>query len=172
MTSQPVQRSFYSAGPSLRLDFGVPQGSILGSLLFICYISDLPDCLVSCSTGMYKNDTVLYFSDFSPDEIKRVVQDDLHRISQWIGINRLILNQSTPKGVLFGTRQKLDKAAFDIMLSGKKIEQVSKFEYLGVTLDDQLLWKDQITSLSSKASKPLGILARIRTCLTLKAVCF
>ena len=155
--------------PGLRLDFGVPQGSILGPLLFILYINDLPECLVNCSIGMYADDTVIYFSDFSPVEIKRAVQDDLDRIAQWMDTNRLILNQSKTKGMLFGTRQKLDNAAFDIMLSGNKIERVSKFEYLGVTLDDQLSWKDHITSLSSKASKRLGILARIRTCLTLKA---
>ena len=117
---------------------------------------------------MYADDTVIYFSDFSPVEIKRAVQDDLDRIAQWMDTNRLILNQSKTKGMLFGTRQKLDKAAFDIMLSGNKIERVSKFEYLGVTLDDQLSWKDHITSLSSKAIKRLGILARIWTCLTLK----
>ena len=72
-------------------------------------------------------------------------------------------SQSKTKGMLFGRRQKLDKAAFDVILSGNKIERVSKFEYLGVTLDDQLSWKDHITSLSRKASKRLGILAHIRT---------
>ena len=108
--------------PGLRLDFGVPQGSILGPLLFILYINDLPECLVNCSIGMYADDTVIYFSDFSPVEIKRAVQDDLDRIAQWMDTNRLILNQSKTKGMLFGTRQKLDNAVFNIMLSGNKME--------------------------------------------------
>ena len=57
--------------------------------------------------------------------------------------------------MLFGRRQKLDKTAFDVILSGNKIERVSKFEYLGVTPDDQLSWKDHITSCGKTTSSGL-----------------
>ena len=57
--------------PGLRLDFGVQQCSILGPLLFILYINDLPECLVNCSIGMYADDTVMYFPDLSPVKVMR-----------------------------------------------------------------------------------------------------
>ena len=63
--------------------FGVPQGSILGPLLFVLYINDLPQCLENCSINMYADDTVMYFTNLCTSEIARVVQDDLNRVVQW-----------------------------------------------------------------------------------------
>ena len=63
--------------------FGVPQGSILGPLLFVLYINDLPECLENCSINMYADDTVIYFTNLCTSEIARVVQDDLNRVAQW-----------------------------------------------------------------------------------------
>ena len=57
--------------------FGVPQGSILGSLLFVLYINDLPQCLENCSINMYVDDTVMYSTNLCTSEIARVVLDDL-----------------------------------------------------------------------------------------------
>ena len=63
--------------------FGVPQGSILGPLLFVLYINDLPQCLENCCINMYADDTVMYFTNLCTSEIARVVQDDLNRVVQW-----------------------------------------------------------------------------------------
>ena len=63
--------------------FGVPQGSILGPLLSVLYINDLPKCLENCCINMYADDTVMYFTNLCTSEIARVVQDDLNRVVQW-----------------------------------------------------------------------------------------
>ena len=63
--------------------FGVPQGSILGPLLSVLYINDLPQCLENCSINMYADDTVMYFTNLCTSEIAWVVQDDLNRVVQW-----------------------------------------------------------------------------------------
>ena len=134
--------------------FGVPQGSILGPLFVF----------------MYADDTVMYFTNLCTSEIARVVQDDLNRVVQWMESSRLILNQSKTKSMLFGSWQNLAKSPnFCIQLYGKTLERVAKFSYLGVVLDENLSWKDHVEYVSSKVSRRLGLLSRIRSCLTLEA---
>ena len=79
--------------------------------------------------------------------------------------NRLILNHSQTKGLLFGTRQLLQTLSdFVLQIQGKGIERVMKFNYLGVMLDEQLHWKERIDSICNKVNKGLEILARMRSC--------
>ena len=127
------------------IKFGVPQGSILGPLLFVSYINDLPECLENCSINIYADDTVLYFTSLCSSEINKVVQDDLNRVAKWMECNKLILNQSKTKTMLFGSWQNLAKSPnFCIQLHGKILERVPKFSYLGVSMDETLSWKDHM----------------------------
>ena len=91
----------------------------------------------------------------------------LYRVVQWKDSSRLILNQSKTKSMLFGSLQNLAKSPnFCIQLYGKTLERVAKFSYLGVVSDENLSWKDYIEYVSSKVSRRLGLLSRIRSCLT------
>ena len=156
--------------PSLPIEYGVPQGSLLGPLLFVIYINDLPSCLKNTHISMYADDTVIYCSGANPKEIKKALQEDLERVVTWMDINRLILNKEKTKGILFGTRQRLEAVAnFYITISGTNVEMVSKFTYLGVTLDEELKWKIHAEDVHKKVSKRLGLLRRIRSTLTLQA---
>ena len=83
--------------------------------------------------------------------------------------SRLILNQGKTKSMLFLSWQNLAKSSnFSTQLYGKTLERVDKFSYLGV-LDENLSWKDHVEYVSSKVSRRLGLLSRIRSCLTLEA---
>ena len=73
------------------LNYGVPQGSVLGPLLFVLHINDLPKCLSSCSISMYADNTVIYFSSSNTKEIMETLQNDLNRVAQWVTSSRLVL---------------------------------------------------------------------------------
>ena len=119
---------------------------------------------------MYADDTVICFTNLCTSEIARVVQDDLKGVVQWMESSRLILNQSKTKWVLFGSWQNLAKSPNScIQLYGKTLERVAKFSYLGVVLAENLSWKDHVEYVRSKVSRRLGLLSRIRSCLTLEA---
>ena len=71
---------------------GVPQGSIMGPLLFIVYINDLPQVVVNPSVAMYADDTVIYCSGTSVIEVEQKLQEDLDSIKNWLSVNKLSLN--------------------------------------------------------------------------------
>ena len=103
-------------------------------------------------------------------EIASVVQDDLNRVVQWMESSRLILNQSKTKSMLFGSWHNLAKSSnFCIQLYGEILKRLAKFSYLCDVLDENLSWKDHVEYISSKVSRRLGLLSRIRSCLTLRA---
>ena len=106
---------------------------------------------------------VIYFSDTSPDLIKQVLRNDLNYVEQWLQENKLVLNQSKTKWMLFGTRQKLEHSSdTEIQLHGQNIERVKSFCYLGVTLDEHLSWNEHIEIICNKVSKRLGLPSCIR----------
>ncbi|PFX17369.1 putative RNA-directed DNA polymerase from transposon BS [Stylophora pistillata] len=105
----------------------------------------------------------------NPKEIKKALQEDLERVVTWMEINRLVLNKDKTKGILFGTRQRLETVANFNITSGTNVEMVTKFTYLGVTLDEELKWKAHAEDVQKKVSKQLGLLRQIRSSLTLQA---
>ena len=120
--------------------------------------------------SMYADDTVIYYSGSHVNAIRENLQEDLKRVEQWLTSYRLTLNQSKTKGLLFGTRQLLQTSSdYVLQIQGKDIKRVTKSNYLGVILDEQLNWKEHTDSICNKVNKRLGLLARIRSCLTLKA---
>ena len=103
---------------SLPIDF--PQGALLGPLLFVIYINDLPNCLMHSEISMYAEDTVIYYSRSHVNAIRENLQEDLKRVEQWLTSNRLILNQRKTKGLLFGTRQLLQTSSdYVLQIQGK-----------------------------------------------------
>ena len=146
---------------------GVPQGSILGPLLFVMLINDLPSRLNTCSTLMDADDTVLFYSSKDVNEIERALCRDLQLLESWLRDNSLFLNKSKTECVLFGTASRLSTVTnFSIYVSGSLIERVSEFKYLGVVLDESLSWTAHVKYILGKAGKRVGMLSRIRTNVT------
>ena len=89
------------------LKCGVPQGTILGPLLFLIYIIDLPNCLGACQSRMYADDTHITHADFDVNSIQLNLNRDLGNLNKWLISNKRTLNTAKTELMLTGSRQKL-----------------------------------------------------------------
>ena len=146
------------------LSCGVPQGSILGPLLFLLYINDLPYCNLRSDVRMYADDTNLTFASKDPNELFSSLTHDLGNLKQWLHSNRLSLNVLKTKCPFTGTRQKISLLPSDphISLYGHSIERVNSYKYLAVQVDETLSWEAHISEVIGKVAKVLAALRRLR----------
>ena len=92
---------------SCSLSCGVPQGTILGPLLFLLCINDLPNCLSNCEPRMYADDTHLTYASNNIHNIQTSLKEDLENVHSWLRAKKLTLNMTKTKFMLIGSRQRL-----------------------------------------------------------------
>ena len=147
---------------------GVPQGSILGPLLFLLTFNDIGSVLRYSKIITYADDTVIYVSDTSKEIVQKNLQEDFHRVIKWLDSMDLVTNLKKVKTecMLFGTTQKLKNKTLEIKSNFDSISNTSTYKYLGVKLDETLSLREHIESVYKKASARLYLLKRIRPNLT------
>ena len=128
---------------------GVPQGSILGPILFSIYINDLPNCLLQSKILLYADDTVLFHADSNIGNISTVLNKDLKLLQSWTHLNKLCIHPVKTECVLFGTQQRIASATlsnepFSLFLVDKPINQAKHYKYLGVLIDANLNFKQHV----------------------------
>ncbi len=149
----------------LPIKVGVPQGSILGPLLFITFMNDLPLSLPNKNIDMYADDSTLYTSGRSLDDIESTLSKDLQNVSAWCDMNKMVLNIKKTKSMLITTWQKLATLPRDylsIPLKGDILQHVWSDKLLGVTVDQHLNWHEHVNQIHRKISSNLALLWRIR----------
>ncbi len=125
---------------------GVPQGSILGPLLFSKYINDLPQQCEGIQVQMYADDTVIFTHARTTELAAEKLSVAMERITQWLEQSCLTLNTGKTKGMFF-SKMKACSSNADIFINGEKIEIVTEFNYLGLTLDSNLSFKKHVKKL-------------------------
>ena len=128
-------------------NIGVPQGSILGPLLFSMYVNDLPNvCPPDVMCQMYADDVVLYVHAESQKQAARKLTDTMDLVSKWIVKSCLHLNVKKTVCMFFTKRPDYDAKA-EVFIQGQKIEVVHEFKYLGIIIDSQLSFKKHVKKL-------------------------
>ena len=146
---------------------GVPQGSLLGPLLFIMYINDLVECVKTCQVQLYADDTVLYFSHPSTQNIELALNSDLENVYSWLCQNKLSVNCQKTVSMLIGNKHMLSKQnVLQISLHDYPVSQVRQFKYLGLICDENLNWNVHIENMLQKIGKMVGFLGRLRRSLS------
>ena len=148
---------------SMDLSLGVPQGSVLGPLLFIIFINDLPTIIKRCKVVMYAGDTALFIANRDRKVIEAVLQNELNIINNWFTDNELFVNCTKTKVMIFGSKQRFVRIDNPVLsLSGTSLELIYFVKYLGLLFDRAMTWHDHINAVASNVSKRLGLLNRIR----------
>lgn len=144
---------------------GVPQGTILGPLLFLCYINDLPNCLTFSQSRLYADDTSLTYANNDINVINSRMNEDLANINIWLSANKLSLNMTKTEFLLMGSWQRLAhlNGPPSLFIDGAPVKQVNCTKSLGVIIDSNLSWSEHIKMISKKISSGISAIKRVRS---------
>ena len=162
-----------SSSDLLTVKTGVPQGSILGPLLFIIYINDICTASSLFDFIIYADDTTLSSAlkviTRQSDSLNTsyIINNELNKINDWLKTNKLSLNIKKTKYMMFHTVQR-KVPVLDLRIDGINIERVSQFSFLGLTLNENLTWHDHVNKIANKISKNIGVLNRLKHYIPLK----
>ncbi len=141
----------------LYMSHGVPQGSVLGPLLFLIYVNDLP-LNSSFLQTLFADDTCLFMSHRNPETLRDLINTELGKVSEWLVANQLTLNVSKSNYIIFGVNTSID---FKLSISGQILNNVNQAKYLGIIIDSKLSWKEHLKRLHTRIKQNTGILRRV-----------
>ena len=141
---------------------GVPQGSVLGPLLFLLYINDLPNISNQFEFFLFADDTNIYFEANNLDKIQEVMNKGLKLLREWLIANRHALNVSKTNFTIFSPPNK-PCINITLLINKKAIEQKEYVKYLGVLLDSKLSFCHHISSIKKKISRAIGIMHKMKS---------
>ena len=142
---------------------GIPQGSILGPLLLSIYVNHMASSVSDGIVDMYADDTTLTVKGKTAGEVERKLSLALTQISIWLNDNRLVLNYDKTNVMIIGSRSKLtDITEFNVEVNAVVLKRVNKTKCLGVIIDDELKWNDQVDKVVSTVQAKLGMLRRVK----------
>ena len=146
----------------LNITCGVPQGSVLGPLLFLIYINDLPNSSTKLTFYLFADDTNIYYESDCLYKLQKVVNKELKLVKKWLDANKLALNVEKTNFIIFHSLKNLLHDTVNIKIGKKHVKQVKYVKFLGLLLDENLSWKYHLDELSKKLARTSGVFFKIR----------
>ena len=140
---------------------GVPQGSILGPLLFLLYVNDMAYVSNLLFSILFADDTNVFISGKNIENLTQIMNNELEQLAKWLQVNKLSLNVDKTHYMIFTLKKSVD-ANTNIIINDAIIKRVYKTKFLGLILDSNLSWREHIKHIKSKLSKGTGILLKAR----------
>ena len=141
---------------------GVPQGSILGPVLFLLYINDLANVSDILYSILFADDSNVFISGKNIEHMINTMNGELAKLMIWLECNRLSLNIKKTHYMLFSTKKCSVPDHINITIKGIKVGQVDHTKFLGVIIDSKLSWDYHINYIKNKISKAIGLICKAR----------
>jgi hypothetical protein len=140
---------------------GVPQGSVLGPLLFNIYINDIGNLNLKSIPNLFADDNAMFYFDADISENIRNAQSDLNILQEYFRLNKLTLNVEKSKFMNICPRNKVVSPFLPLKFNKIPLGEVSEYKYLGITIDNHLVWDKHINKIRNKIACRVGIIRKL-----------
>ena len=150
---------------------GVPQGSVLGPILFLVYINDIGTTVNNAKLISFADDTTLYITHECFEDLYINLYDDVVTVLDWFNANKLSINMDKTKYMLFHpTNKKREIDIPELIINNIKIERVNSFKFLGITIDNTLNWNKHVDNITTKIKQNNYLLNNIKHLIPIKSM--
>ena len=142
------------------ISIGVPQGSVLGPLLFLLYINDLSNVSRLLNIILFADDSSALYSGTNLNQMQNIINSELQKIVDWLECNRLSLNIAKSHFIIFSKREVYNPIT--LFMKENILTQVTHTKFLGVVVDQSLSWKEHIIYIKGKIARGVGIIRKCK----------